>query len=46
MFLAFFNLDKNENEILTGYCQEKKHNIELEYFCKTHNQLCCAALLK
>ena len=28
-----FNLDKNENEIFTGFCQEKKHNIELEYFC-------------
>ena len=23
----------------------KKHNIELEYFCKTHNQLCCAACI-
>ena len=40
-----FNLDKNENEIFTGLCQEKKHNIELEYFCKTHNQLCCAACI-
>ena len=40
-----FNLDKNENEIFTGFCQEKKHNIELEYFCKTHNQLCCAACI-
>jgi len=40
-----FNLDKNGNEIFTGYCQEKKHNIELEYFCKAHNQLCCAACI-
>ena len=43
--MVFFNLDKNENEIFTGFCQEKKHNIELEYFCKTHNQLCCAACI-
>ena len=39
------NLDKNTQEIFTGFCKEEKHNIELEYFCKTHNQLCCAACL-
>ena len=40
-----YNLDKNINEIFTGYCKEKKHNNELEYFCKTHNQLICAACI-
>ena len=31
-----------ENEIFTGFCQEKKHHPnKLEYFCQNHNQLCC-----
>ena len=34
-----------EEEIFTGYYQEKNHSIKLEYFCKDHNQLCCAACL-
>ena len=40
-----FNLDKDFTEIFTGFCKEKKHYDELEYFCKTHNELCCAACL-
>ena len=39
------NLDKNINEIFTGYCLEKEHNIEFKYFCKTHNKLCCGACI-
>ena len=38
-----YNLNKGE-EIFNGYCPEKNH-LELKYFCKTHNQLCCAACL-
>ena len=41
----FCNIDKNMNEIFTGYCTENNHNIALEYFCKIHNQLCCAACI-
>ena len=37
-----YKLDKNINEIFTGLCKEKGHLNKLEYFCKTHNQLCCA----
>ena len=40
-----YNLDKDIQEIFTGKCKESNHNIELEFFCKTHNQLCCAACL-
>ena len=30
----------------TGFCPIKKHHqIQLEYFCKTHNELCCAACI-
>ena len=39
-----FNLDKNKdiNEVFTGLCKEENHSIELEYYCKTHNVLCCS----
>jgi len=37
------NINKNINEIFTGLCKEKDHNIKLKFFCKNHNQLCCAA---
>ena len=35
-----FSLDKGE-EIFTGLCKENNHNLELEYYCKNHNVLCC-----
>ena len=37
-----FNLDKNINDIFTGLCKDANHNVNFEYFCKTHNILCCA----
>ena len=37
-----FNLNKDLMDIFTGFCQEKNHSVELRYFCKTHNKLCCA----
>ena len=40
-----FTLDKNIKEIFTGFCKEERHTNELEYFCKTHNQLCCIACI-
>ena len=36
-----YNLNKEE-EIFTGFCKEKNHPNRLEYYCKDHNQLCCA----
>ena len=36
-----FNSDKDTDELFTGFCKEKGHPIKLEFFCKTHNQLCC-----
>ena len=39
-----FNLNK-EGEIFTGFCREKNHTIKLEFFCKEHNKLCCAACI-
>ena len=34
-----------DNELFTGICKEKNHPIKLEYFCKDHNQLCCAVCI-
>ena len=36
-----FKLDKNINSLFTVICQESNHKQELEFFCKTHNILCC-----
>ena len=38
-------LFKKDDEIFTGFCKEKNHYNRLDYFCKTHNQLCCVACL-
>ena len=40
-----YNLDKNMQEIFTGICKEEKHKQELEFYCKTHSKLCCAACI-
>ena len=39
------NIDKNNQEIFTGFCQELNHRNELKFYCKNHNKLCCAACL-
>ena len=39
-----YNINKEE-EIFTGFCQEKNHTDKLKYYCKIHNKLCCAACL-
>lgn len=36
-----YPLDKDLNEIFTGFCKEENHQKELNYFCKDHNELCC-----
>ena len=40
-----YNLDKDINELFTGYCKEKNHCNKLEYFCINHNTLCCVSCL-
>ena len=40
-----YSLDKNKDDQYTGICKEKNHSMKLDYFCKNHNQLCCAACL-
>ena len=40
-------LDKNKDisQIFSGFCKEKNHFDKLDYFCKTHNQLCCSGCI-
>ena len=40
-----YNLEKEIKEIFTGFCKEEKHSNILEYYCRTHNILCCAACI-
>ena len=40
-----FVLEKDNDDLFTGYCKEENHNNDLTFFCKTHNQLCCAVCL-
>ena len=36
----------SKTDIFTGLCKEENHNgLELEYYCKNHRQLCCAACI-
>ena len=39
-----FNAEKLKDviELFTGFCKEENHSIRLNFFCKTHNVLCCA----
>ena len=37
-----YDLNNNIKEIFTGFCKEEGHLNKLEFFCKEHNQLCCA----
>ena len=42
------HLNKNDNDInniFTGFCQKKNHYDKLEFYCKTHNELCCSGCI-
>ena len=38
-----YNIDNKE--IFINKCKENNHNNKLEFYCKNHNQLCCAACI-
>ena len=40
-----FQLGKDNKDNFTGFCKENNHQKELDFFCKTHNQLCCAVCI-
>ena len=39
------DLKKENQDLFTGLCSLENHNQELKYYCKNHNQLCCAACI-
>ena len=40
-----YNLKEDIKDVFTGFCKEENHADKLLYYCKVHNQLCCAACL-
>ena len=42
---TLLNINDNIPELFNCICKIKNHSQKLEYFCKTHNQLCCAACI-
>ena len=40
-----YSLDKEPKDIFTGLCKIENHQKQLEYFCKEHNELCCACCI-
>ena len=40
-----YNIEKNLQDIFIDICKESNHKEELEFYCKTHKKLCCAACL-
>jgi len=41
-----YSIDTDSKNVnFTGLCKEGNHTNKLDYFCKTHNNLCCAACL-
>ena len=40
-----YDLNNNNQEIFSGIYKELNHKNKLEYYCKNHNILCCAACL-
>ena len=39
------NASQDFNEIFEDTCKQSNHNIKLEFFCKTHNILCCSSCI-
>jgi len=38
-------IENDNNEIFSEFCKKENHFGKLEYFCKTHNELCCSDCL-
>ena len=39
------NANQGLNEIFEDICKQEGHNIKLEFFCKSHNVLCCSSCI-
>ena len=39
------NIKNDSNNIISGFCEEEDHNMKLDFYCRNHNVLCCAACI-
>ena len=39
------SINSDKDDVFTGICNEVNHPNNLEYYCKNHNKLCCAACI-
>ena len=39
------NLNKDIEDFFSGICKNENHQISLDFFCKTHNILCCVGCI-
>ena len=42
---VLIKIDKDIKDSFTGYCTKNNHNEILEFYCQTHNELCCVSCL-
>ena len=40
-----YNIDQNMNDIFSGFCNKENHFDKLDYFCRSHNTLCCSSCI-
>ena len=40
-----YKIDKDNQDVFTGYCKEKNHLELFKFFCKNHNKLCCSSCI-
>ena len=40
-----YKIDKDDQDIFTGYCKEKDHLELFKFYCKNHNKLCCSSCI-
>lgn len=48
LFIEHHLLDLNEGltHLFNGFCKEDGHQKKFEYYCETHNQLCCSSCIE
>ena len=40
-----YNINEDIKEIISEFCKEKNHYDKLEFYCKSHNKLCCSGCI-
>ena len=40
-----YNIDQNIHDFFSGFCNKENHFDKLDYFCRSHNTLCCSSCI-